>query len=137
MIVVDTNVLSELMRPAPNAQVVAWLRSNGAKIAIPSVVIGELRYGIARLPAGKRKDSLGAALDALVERFSGSLIAYDVLAANACGDILARAEAAGRPMNLADAQIAACAQIARAALATRNVADFATTGVRIIDPWSS
>ena len=137
MIVVDTNVLSELMRPAPNAQVVAWLRNNAAVIAIPSVVIGELRYGVARLPAGKRKESLSAALDALVERFSGSLIAYDVLAANACGAMLATAEAAGRPMNLADAQIAGCAQIARAALATRNVADFVTTGLKIMDPWSS
>ena len=136
MIVVDTNVLSELMRPVPSAQVVAWLRTNAAKIAIPSVVIGELRYGVARLPAGKRKDSLTAALDALIERFSGSLIAYDVLAANACGEVLAKAEAAGRPMNLADAQIAACAQVARAALATRNVADFATTGLKLIDPWT-
>lgn len=137
MIVVDTNVLSELMRPAPNGQVLGWLRSNAAKIAIPSVVIGELGYGIARLPRGKRKESLTLALDALVERFSGSLIAYDVLAARACGDILATAESAGRPMTLADAQISACARIARAALATRNIADFATTGLKIIDPWSS
>jgi predicted nucleic acid-binding protein len=137
LIVVDTNVVSELMRPEPHARVVAWLRNNAAMIAVPSVVIGELRYGVARLPAGRRKSSLAAALDALVERFSGSLIAYDVLAANACGAMLAAAEAAGRPMNLADAQIAACAQIARAALATRNVADFATTGLKIIDPWSS
>ena len=135
MIVVDTNVLSELMRPTPAPRVIAWLRRNARLIAIPTVALGELRYGVARLPDGKRKRSLHEALDALVDRFAASLLAYDVLAANACGVVLARAEAAGRPMSLADAQIAAIAVVARAELATRNVADFSTTGLALIDPW--
>lgn len=137
MIVTDTNVLSELMRPRPSPRVVAWMRAHAPLLALPSVAIGELRYGVARLPIGRRKASLNTALDALVDRFAAALISYDVLAANACGEILAAAEAAGRPMSLADGQIAACARVARADLATRNVADFATTGLTLIDPWSA
>jgi len=137
LILVDTNVLSELMRPAPNQRVLGWLRRHAAELAIPSIAIGELRYGVARLPPGRRKDTLTAALDALIDRFSGSIVAYDVLAANVCGELLAQAEAAGRPMSLGDAQIAACARVARADLATRNVADFARAGLKLIDPWSA
>lgn len=135
MIVVDTNVLSELMRPQPAPAVVSWLRRNARLIAIPVVAVGELRYGVARLPEGKRKASLGRALDELVDRFANGLLSYDILAANECGTILARAESAGKPMSLADAQIAATARVARARLATRNGADFATTRLTIVDPW--
>lgn len=136
MIVVDTNVLSELMRPQPEPRVVAWLQQHARTIALPTVAIGELRYGVARLPSGRRKTSLEEALDALVDRFSGAIVSYDTLAANACGEILAGAEAAGRPMSLADAQIAGCSRVARARLATRNVGDFATTGLALINPWT-
>lgn len=125
------------MRAQPDARVVAWLRKHVALLALPSVAIGELCYGVARLAPGRRRASLEKALAALIDRFAGSLISYDVLAAKACGDILAAAEAAGRPMSLADAQIAACAQVARASLATRNVEDFRTTGLALINPWSS
>ncbi len=137
MIVADTNVLSELMRPQPEPRVIVWLRKNATLLALPTVAIGELRYGVERLPRGRRKTSLEDALDALVNRFAGALINYDVLAANACGEILAVAEAAGRPMSLADAQIAACARVTRASLATRNVDDFATTKLDLINPWST
>lgn len=137
MIVVDTNVLSELTRPAPSPTVVDWFRRNAHLIAIPTVALGEMRYGVARLPDGKRKRSLAKALDALVDRFAASVLAYDVQAANACGDILASAEAAGRPMALADAQIAAIAKVAQAQLATRNVSDFAVARVQLIDPWQT
>lgn len=125
------------MRPKPAEAVVSWLRVNARSIAIPTVAIGELRYGVARLPEGKRKQSLAHALDVLVDRFAASLLSYDVLAANACGEILATAEAAGRPMSLADAQIAATARVARAKLATRNVDDFTTTHLKIVNPWES
>jgi predicted nucleic acid-binding protein len=135
VIVIDTNVLSELMRPQPEPRVIEWLRKNAVVLALPTVAIGELRYGVARLSNGRRKASLQQALDALVTRFAGTLINYDVLAANACGEMLAAAEFVGRPMNLADAQIAACARVARASLATRNVDDFATTGLDLINPW--
>lgn len=135
MIVVDTNVLSELMRAIPSPAVLDWLRRNARLIAVPVVALGELRYGVARLPDGKRRQSLTLALDALVERFAGSLLNYDVLAANACGDILAAAESAGRPMALADAQIAAIALVAHAPLATRNGSDFSSTRLVLINPW--
>lgn len=123
------------MRGEPNEAVVDWLRKNAKVIALPSVALGELRYGIARLPDGKRKASLNDALDALVDRFAASILNYDVLAANACGEILALAEAAGRPMSLADAQIAGIARVAQASLATRNVTDFAVTKLPLINPW--
>lgn len=137
MIVVDTNVLSELMRPAPSPRVVEWLRRNAALIAIPAIALGELRYGVARLPDGKRKRSLSQALDAFVERFAANVLNYDVQAANACGDILAAAESAGRPMALADAQIAAIAKVAHAQLATRNVSDFSSARLALINPWDA
>lgn len=137
MIAVDINVLSELTRPQPSTAVVEWLRRNARLIAIPTVVIGELRYGVQRLPEGKRKRSLSQALDALIDRFAATLLPYDLTAANACGDILAAAEALGRPMNLADAQIAGTARAARAALATRNIGDFAAAKLTLIDPWQS
>lgn len=135
MIVLDTNVLSELMRATPEPRVVDWLRKHTHEIAIPAVALGELRYGVARLPDGRRKASLSAALDALVDRFAANLLSYDVLAANACGDILAVAEQAGRSMSLADAQIAGTARTTKARLATRNTDDFSTAGLTLINPW--
>jgi predicted nucleic acid-binding protein len=77
------------------------------------------------------------ALDALVQRYASVLLPYDVLAAMACGDILAAADNAGRRMSLADAQIAGIARAAHASLATRNVSDFATTGLKLFDPWTA
>jgi len=135
VIVVDTNVLSELMRAAPEVRVVNWVRAHAQELAIPTIVIGELQYGVARLPTGRRRTSLEAALDSLIDQFATTLLAYNLEAARACGDLLAQAEAAGRPMSLADAQIAAIARVARARLATRNVGDFAHTGLTLIDPW--
>jgi predicted nucleic acid-binding protein len=135
LIVLDTNVLSELARPAPDRGVVSWIRKNAKVIAIPVIAIGEMRYGIARQPESKRKRSLAAALDELVDRYAHALLNYSVLAANACGDILAAAELAGRPMSLADAQIAAIARVAHASVATRNVSDFATTRLTVVNPW--
>lgn len=111
------------------------MRRNAKLLAIPTVVIGELRYGVARLPNGKRKRSLSRALDELVERFATTVLPYDLMAANACGDILAAAEAKGKPMSLADAQIAAIARVSRATLATRNTADFAVAGIALVNPW--
>jgi predicted nucleic acid-binding protein len=123
------------MRPSPDVNVVSWLAANAKTIAIPAVAIGELRYGVDRLPDGKRKQSLDAALSELVLRHAGSLLAYDVQAANACGAFLASAEAAGRPMSLADAQIAGIAKVAQARLATRNISDFEVTRLGLINPW--
>jgi predicted nucleic acid-binding protein len=136
LIVLDTNVLSELMRPQPSQTVMDWLRRNAKILAIPSVAIGELRFGVARLADGRRKASLSRALDALIQRYASVLLPYDVLSAMACGDILAGADAAGRPMSLADAQIAGIARVAQASLATRNGSDFATTRLKIVNPWS-
>lgn len=127
--------MSAPMRSSPDARVVSWLAVHAKLIAIPVIAIGELRYGVARLPDGRRKKSLDAALNQLVLRQAGSLLDYDVQAANACGAFLALAEAAGRPMSLADAQIAGIAKIARAPLATRNLRDFETTRLRLINPW--
>ncbi len=138
MILLDTNVLSELMRGSEaTGSVVAWVRRNDRLLCIPSVAVGEIAYGVARLADGRRKQSLERALDVMLERFRSRTFSYDVLAAIECGSVLAAAEAQGRPMSLADAQIAATARLARAALATRNVNDFSTTGLRLVDPWTA
>jgi len=137
LIVVDTNVLSELMRPAPDGRVVAWLRKHAHELAIPTIVIGELQYGVARLASGRRKASLQAALEGLVGQFAAQVLSYDLQAAQECGQMLAASEAAGRTMRLADAQIAAIARIARASLATRNEHDFAATRLTLVNPWRS
>jgi predicted nucleic acid-binding protein len=137
LIVVDTNVLSELLRPAPDGRVVRWLRAHAHELAIPTIVIGELHFGVARLAPGRRKISLQSALDGLVGQFAAHVLSYDLQAAQACGEILAASEAAGRVMSLADAQIAAIARVARARLATRNEGDFAVTGLTLVNPWRS
>jgi predicted nucleic acid-binding protein len=135
LIVVDTNVLSELMRPAPDERVVAWLRRHAHQLAVPTIVIGELQYGVARLAPGRRKVSLQSAIDGLVSQFASQVLSYDLQAAQVCAEMLAVSEALGRTMSLADAQIAAIAHVARARLATRNENDFADTG--LINPWRS
>jgi predicted nucleic acid-binding protein len=114
LIVVDTNVLSELMRPAPDERVVAWLRRHAHQLAVPTIVIGELQYGVARLAPGRRKVSLQSAIDGLVSQFASQVLSYDLQAAQVCAEMLAVSEAPGRTMSLADAQIAAIAGVARA-----------------------
>ena len=137
MILLDTNVISELLRPAPEPRVEAWLSAqDGAGIFLSAVSAAELRFGAALLPPGRRREALAAALDALLrEDFAGRLLPFDEAAAEAYAEIAAARRAAGRPIRAFDAQIAAIARARGAAVATRNARDFEVCGIKVIDPW--
>ncbi|MGH2908988.1 MAG: type II toxin-antitoxin system VapC family toxin [Solirubrobacteraceae bacterium] len=136
MIVLDTNIVSELAKPTPNPAVVAWVDAQ-IDLAITAPSVGELRFGVARLPEGQRNAALTQAIDELLaDDLDGLVLAFDVTSADAYGLIVAARERAGRPIGIADAQIAAICGVNDAALATRNVRDFRDTGIEIVDPWN-
>ena len=139
MILLDTNILSELMRAAPEAAVEQWLADQpAASVFISAITEAELRYGLALMPPGKRRSALAIEIENMLgEDFSGRILPFDSPAAVAFAEIAAERRQAGRPISQADAQIAAIARSRGAALATRNVPDFEGCGVEIINPWSS
>lgn len=139
MIVVDTNVLSELMRPSPAATVLGWAQRHDLQaLHATSIARAEILVGIALLPLGKRRNELAAASDRLFGlEFSGRILPFDSEAASAFAEITASRARAGRPIMPLDALIAAIARKHGAAIATRNVADFADCGVALIDPWTA
>ena len=136
MIVLDTNVVSELMRTAPTSEVLAWLRQNPAQsLYTTTVTVAEIRYGVARLPAGRRRESLHQAANEIFAAFPRQVLPFDLAAANAYADIVIGREDRGMPIDGFDAQIAAICRSQAATLATRNTKDFAETGVAVVDPW--
>lgn len=137
MILLDTNVVSELMRAAPEPAVQARLaRQPRASVFVTAITEAELRYGVELLPARKRKSALAAQLDGmLAEDFAGRSLPFDSPAAVAFAEIAAERRRAGRPISQADAQIAAIARSRGATLATRNLGDFDGCGLDISDPW--
>ena len=137
MIVNDTNVISELMRPAPASTVLEWFAAHrSTDLYLSAVSEAELRTGAAILPAGKRRDGLVASIDAMIdEDFAGRVLPFDSAAARAYATIAAGRRAAGRPITEADCQIAAIALAFEATVATRNVADFEGCGIAVVDPW--
>jgi hypothetical protein len=137
VILLDTNVLSELAKPQPDPRVVSWVRRSAAALAVPTIAIAEMAYGIEKLVEGRRRQDLLAALQRLVTEFADRLFDFNVKSAWAYGGILASARRAGRPMTVPDAAIAAIAKANGCALATRNARDFATAGLEIINPWQS
>ena len=138
MIVLDTNVVSELMRPVPSVAVENWVSAQpAAGMFISAVTEAELRYGLALLPDGQRQRRLLAQAEAmLAEDFAGRILPFDSAAALAYAPIAAARPLAGRPISQANAQIAAIAASRGAAIATRNVADFAECGITVVDPWA-
>jgi len=138
VIVLDTNVVSELMRVEPAAVVVDWVdRQPASDVYLTAVTLAELLYGIARLPDGRRKTTLAELLDAMVaEDFEHRVVAFDEIAAVHNADIVVRRERGGRPISAADAQIAAICRSHDAVIATRNTSDFTDTGIPIVDPWT-
>lgn len=139
MIVLDTNVLSELMRALPASEVIAWVDAQDASaLAITAITVAELLYGVARLPDGARKAGLATAVDALVDDdFAQRVLAFDAAAARRYASVVADRERVGRPLSRADAQIAAICLGRNARLATRNSRDFDATGVDVLDPWAA
>lgn len=137
MIVLDTNVVSELMRPEPAPQVVTWLRRQpSGTLATTAITVAEIRYGLARLPDGRRATDLRSLADQLLGAFPAQVLPFDADAAARYGTLVAARDRAGRPIAALDAQIAATCLARSAALATRNVKGFADTGIEVLDPWS-
>lgn len=135
--VLDTNVVSELMRPAPSQRVTAWVTGHpGARMCLASVSEAELRYGVAILPPGKRRRQLAEALETmLASDFQNNILSFDSAAARVYADFAAHRRAAGRPIAHADCQIAAVAYSANATLATRNVRDFDGLALDVVNPF--
>jgi predicted nucleic acid-binding protein len=139
MIVLDTNVFSELMRRRPAARVLDWVDAQDASgLAITAITVAELLHGVARLNDGARKRELAGAVRALVhEDFSGRVLPFDGAAAEHYADLVTARERQGRPVSSADGQIAAICRCHGTALATRNVRDFELTGIQLVDPWAA
>ena len=137
MIILDTNVVSEPLRPSPEPAVLAWLDAQApATLYLTSITLAELLAGVAALPAGRRRTKLGQALtEQVLPLFEGRVLAFDMPAAHAFAQVHSGAQAAGNPISFADAAIAAIACAHGYAVATRNVRDFKCTGVEVIDPW--
>lgn len=136
MIVLDTNVVSELMRAAPSPVVLAWLGEfPGDELYTTAVTVAEIRYGIARLPEGRRREALHQAANEVFAAFPQQVLPFDLVAANAYADVVAHRDAVGNPIDGFDAQIAAICRAHTATLATRNTKDFVETGIAIVDPW--
>ena len=138
MILLDTNVISELVRPAPDPAVVGFLRQQlPDSIYTAAVCVAEIQYGLARMPAGRRRDDLTARVAALLEiAFPKEILPFGGECAVHYGEIRAYREAAGKPITVEDAMIAATAQAHGAVLATRNLADFEDTGIQLVNPWT-
>jgi len=134
----DTNVISEPMKPRPNAGVLSWLSEVDEDSVFLSVVtITELRYGIERLATGRRRDRLDGWLRKdLTLRFGERILPVDFETADTCGRLVARSESVGRPMEPRDAFIAATAEIHGLTLVTRNASDFEATVKAIVTPWT-
>jgi len=138
MIVLDTNVFSELMRLKPSARVLAWVaRQPATELFTTSITEAEIFYGIELLTKGKRREGLLAAAEAVFsEDLAGQIFGFESDAARVFSKIAAHRRTLGRPISHADAQIAAIAQVRGAKLATRNVADFKDCGLDVVDPWN-
>lgn len=139
MILLDTNVVSEVMRPSPDARVLEWLDAQPAgEVWITAVTVGEIQLGVALLPEGGRKQRLAEAFAAMVMTdFADACLPYDALAAAEYAEIVAARTRMGRPISVEDAQIAAITRSAGMKLATRNVSDFkGIDRLSIINPWT-
>jgi toxin FitB len=138
MIILDTNIVSETLRPTPWTRVLEWMRSEpAAALFTTAITESELLYGVALLPEGRRRQSLEPVIDLIfAEDLAGRVLPFDSAAAREFADIAASRRRAGRPISEADARVAAIARSRGAALATRNVEDFAGCRLELIDPWA-
>jgi predicted nucleic acid-binding protein len=136
MIVVDTNVVTELMKPSPSGVVRDWMLSQlPTELFTTSITVAEILYGIERLPEGQRKDMLRTAATDVFTSFEDHVLAFGHDAAAAYAPLVHRRDQRGLPIDGFDAQIAAICGTRHATLATRNVKDFEYTGISLVDPW--
>ena len=136
MIVLDTNVLSEALRPRPSLKVLRWIGNEPDEALFTTAITeAELLFGAALLPGGRRRRALETVITQILDRFAGRILPFDSAAAREFADIAANRRHLGRPIGEADSRIAAIARSRGAGLATRNTADFADCGIELIDPW--
>jgi predicted nucleic acid-binding protein len=136
MIVLDTNVVSEAMKPEPHPAVRAWLNDQAAEtLYLSSVTLAELLFGIAALPAGKRKDILAQALDGLMGLFRDRVLPFDIDAARRYAELAVKAQTGGRGFPIPDGYIAAIAASRGFIVASRDTAPYEAAGVSVINPW--
>lgn len=137
MIVLDTNVVSEPLRPQPDERVVTWLDAQDVQtLHLTTITLAELRYGVAALPDGRRRSLLGRRLEEeTLPLFDGRILPFDDAASAAYASMQAEARTSGRSLGVMDGLIAAICRARGLALATRDVGDFAHAGIELIDPW--
>jgi predicted nucleic acid-binding protein len=138
MIVLDTNVLSEAMKPDTHPAVRGWLNDQVIEsLYLSSVTLAESAFGIGALPAGRKKDRLSGALDGLLKLFAGRILAFDIDAARHYAKLAVQARASGKGFPLPDGYIAATAASRGFAVATRDVGPFEAVGLNVINPWEA
>lgn len=138
MIVLDTNVVSEAMKPEPDSAVRAWLNNQAAEtLYLSSVTLAELLFGIRALPAGKRKDMLAQTLDGLMRLFRDRVLAFDIDAARHYAELAVTAKIAGRGFPTPDGYIAAIAASRGFIVASRDTAPYEAASVMVINPWKA
>jgi toxin FitB len=138
MIILDTNVLSALMRQPPDKNVVGWLdQQPRTSIWTTSITVLEVRFGLQIMPGGKRRSVLIEAFEGVLDKIGHRVVSFDVAAAQQAGDLMAARHKKGRPGELRDTMIAGIVLAQHATLATRNTAHFDDISVRLIDPWSA
>jgi hypothetical protein len=136
MIVLDTNVLSEPLKTRPDLKVLAWLDAQAAEtLYLSTISYAELRFGVLKMPDGKRRNDLAAQIDRALELFKDRMLEFNVKAAEQLAQIGARCMKMGKPATAPDAYIAAIAAAHGFSVATRNVDHFKHTGVLVINPW--
>jgi predicted nucleic acid-binding protein len=138
MIILDTNVVVEVMKPSPAAAVVSWLNAqDSAALFLTAITVGEIRYGLRTLPEGRHRLGLEEGFErVLATAFAGRVLAFGEDAAAHYGELMARRRALGRPLSVPDGQIAAIARLHGFAVATRNERDFLDCGVEIVNPFA-
>ena len=138
MILLDTNIVSEAMKPDPAPAVRAWLDAQASEsLYLSSVTVAELMFGIGALPEGRRKDRLSAAFDGVLELFGSRILPFDTSAARHYAELAVRARAAGKGFPTPDGYIAAIAAARNFAVASRDTSAFVAAGLTVIDPWTA
>ena len=137
MIILDTNVVSEVIKPVCDPNVATWFRAQkSATLFISTITEAELLFGIESLPTGRRRTNLIALIETLLrERFAGRILSFDSVAARNYARIAADRRVSGHPISIADCQIAAIARSRAASIATRDVGGFDGCGVEVVNPW--
>lgn len=135
MIFLDTNVVSETLKSSPGESVLAWLARHDAELALPTVTIAEIAFGIQKIRPDERASRLEYGLSEWRRRFAGRIFGLTEEAALAYGELMGAASRQGRAMSTADGMIAAIARVNGGRLATRNMKDFETTGLALVSPW--